>query len=236
MIATPWDADQGEAAVAAHAAEADPHAQYVLRTEAGAAGGHAPLDGDARVPDAQLGDGAAGDTTFLRGDRTWAPAVQGDLGEVDNVLLRSDGTGGATAKGSEATLDDDGNLRIAARGLPQPVAPSAWSGASSVHDLPIPAWATETGRYFALVRVRVQQNSGSVNYSARNHHVELTFNGVSWTLDGSLAEPALGGLATTHAWSISGGTNLRFSLSGMGGGNAGNVGMVLEQFIFYGAL
>ena len=180
--------------------------------------------------------GTADSTTFLRGDGVWAPAVQGDLGDTDGALLRADGEGGQTAQGSSAALDDDGSLRLGARGLPQPAAPSAWSGASSVHDLPIPSWATDAGKYLALVRVRVQQNSGSVNYSARTHHIELSYNGASWSLDGSLAAPALGGLATTHAWAISGGTNLRLSLSGMGGGNAGNVGMVLEQFIFYGAL
>ena len=87
-----------------------------------------------------------------------------------------------------------------------------------------------------MIRVRVQQNSTTSNYSSRTHHVELTYNGSAWSLDGSMADPSLGGLATTFGWSISGGTNLRFSLSGMGGGNAGNVGMVLEQFVFYGAL
>lgn len=202
----------------------------------GAASSLATLDSSTLVPTAQQGTGSADSTKFLRGDRTWATAVQGSLGATDNALLRADGTGGLTAQGSTATLDDTANLRLSNRSFNQPIAPSAWSGASSTHDQPIPSWATAAGKYFALVRVRVQQNSTTSNYSSRTHHIELTYNGSVWSLDGSMADPSLGGLATTFGWSISGGTNLRFSLSGMGGGNAGNVGIVLEQFVFYGAL
>lgn len=44
----------GQAAVGDHEAAADPHAQYQLRTEKGAANGYASLDADARLPDAQI--------------------------------------------------------------------------------------------------------------------------------------------------------------------------------------
>ena len=265
MIGTPWDAGSGtgavasvngltgdvnlgagevgadpegagSAAVAEHAAEPDPHPVYPLRSEAGQPDGYAQLDGSGLVPITQQGSGAADSTRFLRGDRSWATALQGATGSTDNALLRADGSGGLTAQGSTATLDDSANLVLGSRSLNQPISPSAWAGASSTHDLPLPTWVTATGRYFALVRVRVQQNSTTTNYSARTHHVELTYNGSAWSLDGTMADPSLGGLATTFGWSISGGTNLRLSLSGMGGGNAGNVGMVFEQFIFYGAL
>lgn len=38
--------------------------------------------------------------------------IAGALGSTDNVLLRSDGTGGGTAQGSNATLDDTGNMVV----------------------------------------------------------------------------------------------------------------------------
>ena len=271
----------GQAAVASHVADADPHPVYVLRAEAGQAGGHAQLDigglvlqdptsasatagasrlakangsgklesgwggaastlatldSSALVPTAQQGTGSADSTKFLRGDRTWATAIQGSTGTTDNALLRADGTGGQTAQGSGATLDDTGNLVLGSRSFTQPISPSPWAGATSTHDLPIPSWATVAGKYFALVRVRVQQNSTTTNFSARTHQIELTYNGSTWSLDASLADPSVGGLGLSFGWSISGGTNLRLSLSALGGGNAGNVGMFLEQFVTYGAL
>ncbi|MBK7759557.1 MAG: hypothetical protein IPI35_24800 [Deltaproteobacteria bacterium] len=271
----------GEAAVASHVVEADPHPGYQLRSEAGQADGYAQLDSSslvlqdpasasatanankiakangsgklengwggsantlatldasALVPTAQQGSGTADSTKFLRGDRTWATALQGSTGSTDNALLRADGTGGLTAQGSSATLDDSANLVLGSRSFNQPISPSAWSGATSTHDLPIPSWATVTGKYFALVRVRVQQNSTTTNFSARTHQIELTYNGTTWSLDASMADPSVGGLGMSFGWAISGGTNLRLSLSAMGGGNAGNVGMFLEQFVNYGAL
>ena len=201
----------------------------------GSANTLATLDASALVPTAQQGTGSANSTTFLRGDRSWATAIQGGTGSTDNALLRADGTGGLTAQSSGATLDDAVNLRLSNRSFNQPIAPSAWSGATSTHDLPIPSWATTAGKYVALVRVRIQQNSTTTNFSARTHQIELTYNG-TWSLDASLADPSVGGLGLSFGWSISGSTNLRLSLSGMGSGNAGNVGMFLEQFAFYGAL
>ena len=228
-----------EIGTATAAANGIPKATSAGKLDSGWGGGAnslATLDSSTLVPTAQQGTGSADSTKFLRGDRTWATAIQGSTGTTDNALLRADGTGGQTAQGSGATLDDTGNLVLGSRSFTQPIAPSAWVGATSTHDLPIPSWAIVAGKYFALVRVRVQQNSTTTNFSARTHQIELTYNGSVWSLDASLADPSLGGLGLSFGWAISGGTNLRLSLSGMGGGNAGNVGMFLEQFAFYGAL
>jgi hypothetical protein len=59
------------AAVAAHAAAADPHTGYQKESEKGAANGYASLDGSTLVPFAQLGTGTASGTKFLRDDRSW---------------------------------------------------------------------------------------------------------------------------------------------------------------------
>ena len=46
--------------------------RYPRRVYKGLANQHAGLDGNARVPTAQLGSGTAGATVFLRGDQSWA--------------------------------------------------------------------------------------------------------------------------------------------------------------------
>ena len=227
-----------EIATASATANAIPKASAAGKLDSGwggAANTLATLDGSTLVPTAQQGTGSADSTKFLRGDRTWATALQGGLGSTDNALVRADGTGGLTAQGSNCTLDDSGNLKLANRGLTQPIAPSAWSGSTSNHDLPIPSWATTTGKYTAYVRVRVQQNATTTSFHARTHQVELTYNGSAWSLDGTVQDPAIGALAVTMGWSISS-TNLRLALSGLGGGNSGNVGMLFLDFVYYGAL
>lgn len=201
----------------------------------GSADSLATLDGSALVPTAQQGSGSADSTTFLRGDRSWATALQGTLGSTDHALLRADGTGGLTAQGSGATLDDSANLTLGYRSFDQPIAPSPWAGTGTNHDLPLPAWATANGRYLALVRVRVQQNSTTSSFMARTAQLELTCSGGVWSIDATSMYASVGPLATSLGWLISG-SNLRMNLSGVGGGNAGNVALVFEQFIFYGAL
>lgn len=202
----------------------------------GAANTLSTLDSSALVPTSQQGSGTADSTTFLRGDRTWASAVQGALGSTDNALLRADGTGGLTAQGSGATLDDQANLTLGNRSLNQPIAPSAWSGTISNHDLPLPSWATTAGKYVGLVRVRIQQNSPTSSFVARTAQIELTYNGSAWSIDATGLYSSMGPLGTSLGWLISGGTNLRMVLSGLASDSAGNVGLVFEQFLFYGAL
>ena len=241
VVLTPGDvgsdpAGAAIAAVADHTGEADPHPQYQLRSEGGQPEGYAQLDGDGRVYAAQQGSGSADATRFLRGDRSWATALQGSLGSTDNALLRADGAGGLTAQGSPATLDDSGNLRTGNRSLNQPIAPSPWSGATSTHDLPLPSWATTAGKYYALVRMRIQQNATTSAFQGRTHQFDLTFNGSAWTIDATASYGSLGSLGATMGWSVSGGTNLRLALSAMGVSNSGNVGLVFEQFVFLGAL
>lgn len=310
MTSTPWDDDSGAGAVSTvngqsgdvtltagdvgadptgtasaalsnHVAEADPHAGYQLRAEAGQPNGYAQLDASGLVlqdptsaaavaaanaiakaggagklssgwggaanslatldsgglvPTAQQGSGSPDATTFLRGDRAWVPALQGNLGGTDNVLVRADGTGGRAVQGSAAILDDSANLTLGSRSFHQPLAASAWSGATSTHDMALPTWPAAPGQYVAFVRVRVQQNSTTFSFSARSHQIELTYSGTFWTVDGALADPSLGALSLAFGWSITGGSTLRLSLSGLGASNAGNVGMILEQFLFYGAL
>jgi hypothetical protein len=62
-----------------HLTDTDPHTQYVLDSEKGAAAGVAQLDGSSLVPKAQLGTGTANATKFLRGDGTWNPAGAGGI-------------------------------------------------------------------------------------------------------------------------------------------------------------
>lgn len=202
----------------------------------GAANSLATLDGSALVPTSQQGAGTADATTFLRGDRSWASALQGTLGSTDHALLRADGTGGLTAQGSNATLDDQANLTLGSRSLNQPISPSAWSGTISNHDLPIPSWATTAGKYVALVRLRIQQNSPTSSFVARTVQIELTYSGSAWSIDATGMYTSIGPLGTSLGWLISGGTNVRMVLSGLASDSAGNVGLVFEQFLFYGAL
>lgn len=228
-----------EIAVATAAANAIPKATTAGKLDSGWGGGVnslATLDSSTLVPTAQHGTGTADSTTFLRGDRVWSPAVVGNLGSTDNALVRVDGSGGLTAQGSPATLDDAGNLKTGSRSLNQPIAPSPWSGATSNHDLPIPTWATTAGKYYALARMRIQQNATTSAFQGRTHQFDLTFNGSVWTIDATASYGSLGSLGATMGWSISGGTNLRLALSAMGASNSGNVGLVFEQFVFLGAL
>ena len=202
----------------------------------GGADSLATLDSSTLIPTAQHGTGTADSTSFLRGDRVWSPAVVGNLGATDNALLRADGTGGLTAQGSAASVDDAGNLKTGNRSLNQPIAPSPWAGVTSSHDLPLPSWATTAGKYYALARMRVQQNATTTSFQGRTHQFDLTYNGSSWTIDGTASFAGLGPLSVTVGWSISGATNLRLTISGMGAGNSGNVGLVFEQFVYLGAL
>jgi len=59
------------AAVAGHAAAADPHTGYQKESEKGVASGYASLGADALVPQDQLGTGTQDGTRFLRDDGTW---------------------------------------------------------------------------------------------------------------------------------------------------------------------
>ncbi len=226
-------------------ASASPGANKLVRADSagkldsgwgGAASTLATLDASGLVPTSEQGSGSANSGTFLRGDRTWATALQGNLGGTDNALLRADGAGGGTAKGSSARLDNDGNLFVGSRGLQQPITPSAWSGATTSHDLPLPTWATATGRYFALVRVRAQQSSPTASFMARSAQIELTYNGSAWSIDATGQYTSMGPLAPSLGWMIVSGSTLRMTLAGLGSSSVGNVGLVLEQFIFYGAL
>lgn len=60
------------AAIAAHAAAADPHTGYQQESEKGAANGYAALDSGTLVPVAQLGTGTPTGSKFLRDDRVFA--------------------------------------------------------------------------------------------------------------------------------------------------------------------
>jgi hypothetical protein len=62
-------------------------ARWVQLTQRGAANGVASLDGNARVPTAQLASGPATATTFLRGDGTWATPAGGGTGVSDHGSL-----------------------------------------------------------------------------------------------------------------------------------------------------
>jgi len=67
-IATDGDVSS---ALFAHESASDPHAQYQLESEKGAANGYASLDDVVLVPAAQLGAGVPSTATFLRGDSAW---------------------------------------------------------------------------------------------------------------------------------------------------------------------
>ena len=75
--------------IATHAGAADPHTGYQRESEKAAANGYASLDGNTRVPLAQLGSGTADTTTYLRGDGSWqVPA--GGAGPVTAYHLAAD--------------------------------------------------------------------------------------------------------------------------------------------------
>lgn len=177
-------------------------------------------------------NGQIGDVVLTAGD---VGGLVGDLGGTDNALLRADGSGGQTAQASGATLDDAANLVLGSRAFHQPFTPSPWSGASSSHEFTLPTWATATGKYCALIRVRVQQNAATSSFQARTHQMELSFNGTSWSIDANALGPAIGALNPVVGWQVTG-AGLRLNLSGLGAGDSGNVGVVFEQFFTYGAL
>lgn len=69
-------------AITAHLAALDPHTQYALDSEKGAASGIATLDGTTKVPAAQLGSGTPDGTKFLRDDRSWQNPSLDNLSDV----------------------------------------------------------------------------------------------------------------------------------------------------------
>lgn len=116
------------AAVAGHAAAADPHTGYQKESEKGVAAGYASLGADALVPQDQLGTGTQDGTRYLRDDGTWQPAigvsltgtpVAGDVivatsasaaawrSAADLYLTESDGAGGF-----ELVFETDGSLIV----------------------------------------------------------------------------------------------------------------------------
>ncbi|HYD02612.1 MAG TPA: hypothetical protein VEB22_15400 [Phycisphaerales bacterium] len=72
--------DSVDAALTAHTGAAAPHSGHELTASKGQANGYASLNGDTRVPDAQLGTGSASGTNWLRGDRAWATPTAAQVG------------------------------------------------------------------------------------------------------------------------------------------------------------
>lgn len=67
-----------------HLTDADPHNQYILKTQKGAVSGVAQLDASTLVPKAQLGTGVADATKYLRGDGSWQAPPGGGSVQVWN--------------------------------------------------------------------------------------------------------------------------------------------------------
>lgn len=97
------------AAIADHAATADPHAGYQKESEKGVAGGYAGLDAGAKVPTAQLGSGTASSSTFLRGDLSWAAAPAPTIAQVRDAGHWSPLTNGNSAS-PELIFDGNGDV------------------------------------------------------------------------------------------------------------------------------
>ena len=66
-------------AVSNHAAAADPHTIYQKESEKGVANGYASLDGNTRVPTAQIASGTADADVYARGDGSWQPSTFGRI-------------------------------------------------------------------------------------------------------------------------------------------------------------
>lgn len=86
-------------AVAAHAAAADPHIGYQKESEKGQANGYASLDGNARVPIAQIASGTPDGTKFVRDDGTLQTPAGGGGGSTSPklaVVFHGDATANVT--------------------------------------------------------------------------------------------------------------------------------------------
>lgn len=93
--------------IATHEAASDPHTGYQRESEKAAANGYASLDGNTRVPNAQLGTGSPDSTMFLRGDRSWAVPAGGSFTPGRHLVLETGSTYGVRVDPRYMDIQDE---------------------------------------------------------------------------------------------------------------------------------